>query len=150
MTVKEKAKEALQWVEGAVRATNATRFIRLKANRPEWVFRLAMIAHNGLLPDDWRYEMIDNCLGELAECEDEEAAASSVVENCIPIETHRLIDWLGSGGGRIGYCNEVYSYSEDVNSMLAAGFCLELEEVLGLVKAELERLIEEEKDEKAS
>lgn len=133
------ATEALQYFELKTRKTD--QFYCLKDGRPDWVQELVYSAHDGMLPDDFRYEIIHDCL----------EAISNEEQDCLEPESrnHVLIDWLGSYGYRPDYCNEAmadyleYNGDLDIMSIIQAGYRLEQSEVMALIESYLNDLTEE-------
>jgi hypothetical protein len=75
-----RAAEAAAWLEPALRDENdpESSFIRLRDGAPEWVRDLVHAAHGEFLPDDWRYDKIQEALLFIAENEDAEDRPGSV------------------------------------------------------------------------
>ena len=64
-TIESLAREAYDCFETAKREDDSS-YIRLKDERPAWVYNLVYVAHNGMLPDDWRYQAIHDALEHIA------------------------------------------------------------------------------------
>ena len=74
-----------------------------KSDRPEWVHDMVYAAHNGMLPDDWKYATVVESLRALAEYEDTDQARESIEAD---IYTADLLKWLSSSLRRLEYCDE--------------------------------------------
>ncbi len=106
-TIHELAQEAYASFERAERA-DGTLYTRTRGDAPDWVSDLVREAHVGMLPDDWRYETIREACGAIEDA-DEDAELDDLPHefaNGMDVYTHDLVAWLGSHGGRPGYCDE--------------------------------------------
>jgi len=85
--------------------------------------------HDGHLPDDFTYKIINNCIESVASGRTE---ISGVLED-VPadIYTYDLIKWSSSNLERISYINDVLSESqiEDFNELLQHAQSREIEEI---------------------
>lgn len=107
ITIAQQAAACLTWFESGERiSTDTKRNVRCLANgKPEVVQDLCREAHGDgdsagpMLPDDWRYEFIEEALEAIAEERDGEDAEPSIYN-------HELLAWLSSHGWRPGYCDE--------------------------------------------
>jgi len=85
--------------------------------------------HNGHLPDDFIYKIINNCIESVA---DGRTEISGVIEDVsADIYTNDLIKWSSSNLDRILYINDVLSESEieDFNELLQHAQSREIEEI---------------------
>jgi hypothetical protein len=69
---------------------------------PEWFTELCHHAHGSMMPDDWRYEFIQDALHALQDGADEDGID---LDTLYPYTADRL-DWLASHLDRPGYCDE--------------------------------------------
>jgi hypothetical protein len=122
------------------------RGIVLRVNdAPEWFADLCRTAHNGMMPDDWKYEFIQDALNALSDA-DEWDEVEPDVDSLYPYTTDRL-NWLASRLERTGYCDEALADGWAVDStanLIAVGLSIELREVFGIVRAFLQDRAEEE------
>jgi hypothetical protein len=113
---------------------------------PDWFTDLCHHAHGGMMPDDWRYEFIQDALNAPADGADEDRLD---LDALYPYTADRL-DWLASHLDRPGYCDEAAedagSPSGDILALVAWGTDRELREVFGLVRSRLEVIAEDECD----
>ncbi len=105
---------------------------------------LAFAAHKRMMPDDWKYEFIDEALSTITEASDLDD-----IDIEADVYTSDLTRWLGSHLERLGYCDEVVeeglcASDADMSTRLQMGQWQEKREVLGLV---LQHLREEAEDE---
>lgn len=128
------ASEALSHFEVRERSSGE-KFVGVKGGAPVWVSRLVRHAHDGMLPDDWRYEFIGNSLAAIAQGDFD--GVSLIPSNY----TYQLANWLSSDGYRISYCDDaIYDGITTAFSMLQSGQLLEIKEVHSLVRQFLEEL----------
>ncbi len=137
-TIHELAQEAYASFERAERA-DGTPFTRTRDNAPEWVSDLVREAHGGMLPDDWRYETIREACGAI-----DEAGADADTDDLqhefadgVDVYTSDLLAWLGSHGGRQGYCDdaarELGAEDDTIDQRIMLGQFAERYEVFDLV-----------------
>src|SRR5262245_45755099 len=116
---------------------------------PEWFTDLCHHAHGDRMPDDWRYEFIQDALNALEDGADEDGID---LDGLYPYTADRL-DWLASHLDRPGYCDEAAADMGgppgEILAFVAWGMDRELREVFGLVRSRLEETAEEQDDEDA-
>lgn len=139
------AGEALSYFEHRERH-DGTKYWAVEDGAPEWVRKLAFAAHEKgkILPDDARYLFIVESLEAIAENPDE---PESLLEP--EAYTSQLFKWLeASPSYRMGLVDEAVGQFgwNGLFEALQAGYLLEKEEVLALVRAFLENTIEEEEE----
>lgn len=108
---------------------------------PEWFTDLCHHAHGDMMPDDWRYEFIEDALCQLENGEED----ARDVDDAYPY-THDRLNWLASRADRSGYVDEAASElgrPDTFDGEIALGMWWEMREVLGLVREKLEERIEE-------
>jgi hypothetical protein len=136
-------------------AAEASRFLRRDPHRdfllpaddaPGWFTDLCHHAHGGMMPDDWRYELIQDALGAIADGADEDRLD---LDTLYPYTADRLA-WLASHLDRAGYCDQAAEDAggpaADILSFVAWGMDRELREVYELVRGRLEELADEQAD----
>jgi hypothetical protein len=106
--IQDKAREAYDWFEIAKRdeADPESSFVRLKDGAPEWITQLVYDAHGNFLPDDWRYDKIQDALEFIMDVEYPDDGNSEFADGAVDIYTADRIKWLGSNLNRVGYCDE--------------------------------------------
>jgi hypothetical protein len=113
---------------------------------PAWFTDPCRHAHGGMMPDDWRYEFIQDALGALADGAGEDRLDLDALD---PYTADRL-DWLTSHLDRSEYCNaaaeEMGGPPAGILAFVAWGMDRELREVSDLVRARLEELAGEPDD----
>jgi hypothetical protein len=114
---------------------------------PEWFTDLCHRAHGSMLPDDWKYEFIQDALNAIADGADEDGID---LDSLYPYTADRL-GWLASHLDRPGYCDEAAADAggppTDILAFVAWGMDRELREVYGLVRTKLEEIAEKRDDE---
>lgn len=136
------------FTNGPRESTDTGRTIRvLKDDAPGWMTDVVREAHDGMLPDDFRYEMIEEALDTLVRAEgDDEQAQEDLPEP--PIYNAERLRWLASHLERVGYCDEVceesgVEASVGILDRIAIGYRAEQEDVLALVVRALAALVDD-------
>jgi hypothetical protein len=110
---------------------------------PDWFTDLCHHAHAGMMPDDWRYEFIQDALSAI---EDGAGEDRLDLDGLYPYTADRL-GWLASHLDRPGYCDEAAADAggppADILAFVAWGMDREIREVFGLVRTKLEEIAEE-------
>jgi hypothetical protein len=103
-------------------------YVTLAEDRPEWLYDAVRDAHDGELPNDWRYQICSAIVDALADGAEPEEIADSLVD----VYTHDLLAWLSDNVGRADNVNEALEeYIADVDNgidrIIAAGqyLCIE-------------------------
>jgi len=113
---------------------------------PEWFTELRHHAHGSMMPDDWRYEFIQDALNALEDGADEDRLD---LDALYPYTADRL-GWMPSHLERPGYCDEAAKDAGgppgDILAFAAWGMDREICEVFGLVRTKLEEIAEDEDD----
>jgi len=128
------AQELFDAIEPATRSNTDEKYLRLKDGSPEWMKSAIRYAHDDaqMLPDDLRYEYINDAAEMLAQCEDEDAVNDLEFE--ADICHHELFAWLASHGTRYSYVDEEVEEnghsSDGLIGDLQAGQVREKQEVL--------------------
>jgi hypothetical protein len=144
MNVQNLAREASSYFERALRDENDpdSGYVRTKKDTPEWVTNVIYEAHAGMLPDDWRYDQIENALDVIADSDDPDDARGEFADGAVDVYNSDRIAWLASHGNRQSYCDdaasEFGSESRDVIEMIGLGQYYEAGEIYGLVLQALE------------
>lgn len=117
---------------------DGSKFWRLKHGSPEWMNGVCRAAHDHgkILPDDFRYEFITDSLCKLTEADDDtedwELDELGTFEG--DVYNSDLARWLGAGGDRWWYCDQVLKDPPgDFFSLLQAAQVMEKEEVFNAV-----------------
>lgn len=121
---------------------DGTKFVKFADGSPDWMTDLSRAAHGDMMPDDWRYEFIEDAVSALENGDEE----PNDVDSAYPYTADRL-RWLGSHSDRPGYCDEEaeeYSMeSTGILTLIALGMGREMRETFDLVKSFLEGRVEE-------
>jgi hypothetical protein len=106
------------------------------------LYRLCYDAHDGMLPDDYKYRFIVDALTAIADAEPgrEAEAADTIEPDCY---TGQLTAWLHSDIRRVFYCNETLeTYApKDGFQLLALAQQAEQREVFASVLRSLQTLL---------
>lgn len=125
---------------------DGTEYVHRKDDAPEWVGELCLAAHGDMMPDDWRYEFIEDALSAIENGDDE----PTDIDSAYPYTADRTA-WLASHLSRPGFCDEeAEEYSMEgtgVLSLIALGMGREMRETIDLVKTFLEERVTELEDE---
>ena len=105
-TPQEWAATASPWFTGGKR-DNGDTFRKLKDGAPEWLSDLVREAHGDMMPDDYRYGMIEGAIDAIAEGdEDEEDAAYRFSEGVPHDSNFQRFRWVQSHGSRPWYVDQ--------------------------------------------
>ncbi|AGA31715.1 hypothetical protein [Singulisphaera acidiphila] len=141
ITIQSLAVEMSQAFEKAVRPSSGEAFRKLKDVAPDWMRTVCRKAHDDgeLLPDDHRYEFIEQAVDALANHDDTDSACESLEPD---FYTSGLTGWLHSQNSRVCYISEAmeeYGTFKDGFKLLAAAQMLEREEVFRQVLDALQK-----------
>lgn len=138
------AREAARYFVGKSRE-DGSEFTTLRDDRPDWVQQLVYDSHDGMLPDDWRYECIYQAVCFVRDCEDWDDRADEFANDMIDTNSADLIDWLGSHSSRAGWVQEARDEFGDAGSdiwdEIARGQLYEARDVFALVTRGLGELL---------
>ena len=133
-----------------------TKYWKTKDGAPEWVKEMCHEAHRTgsgtwdvMLPDDFRYEFIEDALDKLANHEDADEAMDALEPDVYNHDRHK---WLSSNLTRAGYVDEAVEEmdghsDQGVDGDLGLGQLWERREVFGIVRKALEERLDEDEDE---
>lgn len=111
---------------------NGEAFRLLKDDPPEWMTDVVREAHDGMMPDDHRYRMIERVCDTLAESEDWDDLVTDL-DGLVDIYTSHLTTWLASHIDRVGYCDDAVEdigrEYRDTANLLQWGQLREYEEI---------------------
>lgn len=141
--------------ETSKRADGAT-FYRLKDSRAGWMQDAVREAHDGELPDDWRYETCSDLAERIAEYEDSSDARDAVsvmADTITDVYTSELLRWYADNLGRLEYAEDAkreWGAGETILDNLLAGqaYCVaQMANVLIQAIEDAEDATEEQNDE---
>lgn len=147
-TVQSIAEEFSGWFGGATRP-NGEEFRRLKDGHPAELHTLVMNAHGEMMPDDWRYEAIEDILDAIAVAEDPNELHGEI-DSLVDVYNADLLRWVSSHLERAGYVDEAVEelgYPGCLFKALQYGQHQEYSEIHSLVLRELEKIAEEREEE---
>ena len=144
-TVNELAREALGWFITDTR-DSGEKFVKTKYGRPDWLKTLIFTAHDGMLPDDYRYKFIEDALEIIAEADDNSLDCPEIEADSY---TSELTKWLHSRNDRVYYLTEALEEYEikDGFQALQEAQLRERKEVFYSVLNSLRELCENQKEE---
>jgi hypothetical protein len=144
-TIEELAKELSDRLITKTRAnTEQTPFVCLKDDSPEWMQDVCRKAHGDMLPDDWRYEFIEEAALALQNYDDFESAMSAIEPS---MYNNALLAWLASNSSRVDYAdNAIDSGARNIMDAIQWAQCEEKREVYQSVFDSLTELAENEGD----
>ena len=138
-TIEQLAAEMNAQLESKVR-DNGESFACLKDGRPDWMEEAAHAAHGDMLPDDWRYEFIEDALTQM---ENGDTDPDDISQRYC--RTHQQTGWLHSRNDRHDYCDEVREnygeWTSGIMALIAAGMQAEYEETFRLLYEFLENRV---------
>ena len=135
--IQEIAQQVLDQLERRTKLGEDT-YITLKVGAPEWMTEFVHEAHGDFLPDDYRYEFIEESLQAIVDHGGIEDARESIEPE---IYTGKLTHWLSSNLARHEYTDRVLEYgppSSTANLLMAAQL-EEKHETFDLVVGALEK-----------
>lgn len=100
MSIENLAASYLQYFEARTRLDGSD-FKTLTDDRPDELYQLIYDAHNGMLPDDYKYDFIVEILQAIADTDDPED-----IEIEASIYNHELLNWLASRIDRVEYIHQ--------------------------------------------
>lgn len=135
---------AAQYTELFITKTrdNGDRFLHLHDsvddNHP--LHKLVYNAHDGMMPDDYKYQFVLDSLNDISESDD--TYDIYLEADCY---TSNVLKWLSSNLTRLGYCDEALERSynlKSISELITAGQQIEMEEVLDSVRTSLQPIVD--------
>jgi len=131
--------------------TNGDEFRCLKDGSPEWMTDVLFDAHDGMLPDDWRYRMVESAVDAIADSDGNEDESGEAADAFVPVYNRDRLEWLASNLTRAGYCDDAASeglVADDapILDRIAAGIYAEFQEVYSAVVEALRTQVENSDD----
>jgi hypothetical protein len=118
---------------------DGTEYTRKRQDCPEWVAELIREAHDGLMPDDWRYATIREAFITIAEADDLDEAGTEFADSA-DVYNSDLLAWVSSNANRGAYVDEAraeFGPPRDFFHSLQMGQYVERAEVYASVLAGL-------------
>lgn len=132
---------------------NGDEFWCLDDARPDWVQALCYAAHDGMSPDDHKYEMIYGALSRISEASDDtdlDDLAHEFADAEPSVYNAAIAAWLASDLARGFYVDqavEEYGVRDgrdfNIYDLIKQGWYVEARDVFSLVMEELQRVDEE-------
>jgi hypothetical protein len=95
----------------ASKRTNDETYYKLRESSPEWMRDAIREAHDGMLPDDWKYEHVMHIAGRIADMEDETADSirdneHETCDSLVDVYNSNLLAWVGSNLTRAAFVDD--------------------------------------------
>jgi hypothetical protein len=137
--------------------TDGTEYVFLADGHPDWMRDIMHAAHGDMLPDDYRYSMIRECISSLTDRDpdDWEDDVIEIADGLVDVYNHARVKWLESSLARGAYCDDALeeglaSADSGIYAIIGIGQYMEYREILGaLIQAIEERAEEESADDSA-
>jgi uncharacterized protein YfiM (DUF2279 family) len=123
---------------------NGSAYYALQSDCPDWFRSAVMLAHDGELPNDSRYELIREALSSLSDnCYDDADSArddaAEIALQLLPVYTGELLQWFAQYPVRLQDCDDAReehgTSQESIYDALAAGFIRSAEStILSLIQ----------------
>ena len=142
-TLAELAGIAYDQFETRTRDGSDESFVTLKDTAPDWLRELVHEAHGDMLPDDWRYECIQDALGFIHDNDADEDSSHEFADQAVDVYTGSRLAWLASHLNRPNYCDEaadegLVSPDTDIVTRIGVGQYMEAQEVYASVVSSLQ------------
>ena len=111
--------------ERATRADGSTYIVLTTTPETEWLRDAVYAAHDGELPNDWRFQICAHIV-ELLEDGYSADMHSELADSLVDVYTANLFAWLAADQSRTAYCDE--AWSDDLASASDHG-------IVGLISA---------------
>lgn len=127
-----------------------TNFVTLKHEHPDWVHDAVMTAHGDFLPEDWRYDKIQDAFGAIldaSEGADLVEVGDEFADDAVDTYTSDRLHWLASNLNRPAYCDEYLNefgkdaFQGTVN-LIGMGQYMEAREIFAYVVSSLADAVE--------
>ena len=127
--LKKLAEETSKYFEYKKRHDTDDSITCCKSETPAWVREMVYEAHDGLLPDDYKYEYIRDAVEAIADSGLDEPEFQT------DAYTYDLINWMNSHHYRRGYCDDAIKdgMADSIDSSCAYGQYQERQEVYNVV-----------------
>jgi hypothetical protein len=117
---------------------NGETFVKLTDDCPSWLHDAVRDAHDGELPDDWRYETCQSIVSMFDDgySADDDDAAMEIADSLVDVYNHDLARWLADDVSRSAYCDDFQEESggpTDTWSMLRGGQYMAIERMCYII-----------------
>jgi hypothetical protein len=129
---------------------NGEVFFTFVDDRPDWVYDAVMEAHDGEMPDDWRFDICDSLFEEIDEDTDEDSL-SEIVDGLVDVYNSDRVRWLAGNLNRASYVDEAVesfgvSDSPDVYNMIGMGQYVCIDQMAHIIFTAIKENAEVEED----
>src|SRR3990167_1208703 len=98
-TIQDLAAETAEWFTEGKR--DKEEFVKLKDKAPQWIKDMVREAHEGMLPDDHKYDFVLRALYHISDTKDPDSPELEP-----DVYTGDLLNWLASNLERAGFVDE--------------------------------------------
>lgn len=88
-------------------------FYTLSDDRPEWLYDAVQEAHDGELPNDWRYDTAHSIVNLIDIGLSVPGEASEIADSLTDVYNYDLLEWVSGHLGRMEYVDEAISEGAD-------------------------------------
>lgn len=129
---------------------NGDEFVTRKDSAPEWVQNVCQEAHDGMMPDDWRYGAIQALVANLSDNDSDEweNLQHGICDDNVDVYNAELLNWVSSNLTRAEYVSEAVEEMGvpepfDLYKTLQYGQYREMEEVYSSLVSSIEERAED-------
>lgn len=130
--------------------TDGTTFYKLAKGSPEWMYDACREAHDGELPNDWRYDMIDSLLERIVDDGEDAFDPSDAADGLVPVYNGVRALWLAGNLSREDYCNRAVDefgiLTGDIFELIGQGMYLCIREMADSLVSSIRTATEEQDD----
>lgn len=123
-------------------------YVCLTDDAPEWAQDVVRDAHGVMLPDDWRYLMIQHCAEWFSDEDADPDDPTECADSFVPAYNSDRLEWLASNTSRSGYVDdavaELGNSDGGVMGDIGLGIYWECEEVYAALAGALRELADED------
>ncbi len=115
------------------------RIVTLRDDAPEWVSDAVREAHDGEMPDDWRYDICESIFEEIDPEDDDRDF--ELADGLVDVYNNARVAWLAGDLGRASYCDEAadeYGIAGDTFDRLGWGQLYCINQMVGVIRAAIE------------
>lgn len=142
-TLSSLAVEALAQFHTVTRG-NAEFIVTLKDTAQQWLRDAIYMAHDGMLPDDWKYSTAREACYAIAHADgyNDLRRVALEFEQDTDVYTADLLRWLSSNVQRPGYCDDIADgrpcWKASITDTIRAGQALERREIFDTILTAIE------------
>ena len=148
-TVKQLAQDMADAFEGTTRP-NGDEIRVLRDGSPDWMRDVARRSHGDMLPDDWRYDKLEDAVAAIADAGDDadlDELGAEFADSAVDVYNTNRYAWLASHLSRAGYVDQAredFGPAENVTDDIGRGQYMEALEIYNDALAALRDLADED------